>query len=180
LILSGAPLQNSLLELWALFNWITPGKLGSREAFEAQFSMPIRQGGYTNASAVDSAVARQRCVALRAVIAPYLLRRLKTEVAKGKALPPKTEHVLFCRLSDAQIEAYKNVITSNGVRDIVRGGRKAFGAISLLRQICNHADLARSSVEYDTANGAVEDFGAPERSGKLLVLREILPLWHAQ
>ena len=44
-LLTGAPLQNSLLELWALFDWIMPGKLGSRFAFDEMFSIPIKQGG---------------------------------------------------------------------------------------------------------------------------------------
>ena len=55
------------------------------------------------------AVARQRCVALRQIVAPFLLRRLKLEVEQGKALPPKTEEILFCPLTEDQIAAYLDV-----------------------------------------------------------------------
>ena len=49
-ILSGSPLQNNLRELWSLFDFVFPGKLGTLPVFVSQFAVPITQGGYTNAS----------------------------------------------------------------------------------------------------------------------------------
>ena len=50
IIMSGSPIQNRLSELWSLFDFIFPGKLGVLPVFQAQFSIPIQVGGYTNAS----------------------------------------------------------------------------------------------------------------------------------
>ena len=53
LILSGSPLQNNLKELWSLFDFIYPGKLGTLPVFMAEFSVPITSGGYANATDVQ-------------------------------------------------------------------------------------------------------------------------------
>ena len=53
LILSGSPVQNNLKELWSLFDFIFPGKLGTLPVFMQQFSVPIVQGGYANASQIQ-------------------------------------------------------------------------------------------------------------------------------
>lgn len=50
LILTGSPMQNNLQELWSLFDFIVPGKLGTQQVFADHFATPIIQGGYTNAS----------------------------------------------------------------------------------------------------------------------------------
>ena len=48
--MTGAPIQNRLAELWSLFDFVFPGKLGTLPVFQAQFAVPIQVGGYTNAS----------------------------------------------------------------------------------------------------------------------------------
>ncbi len=53
IILSGSPIQNSLKELWSLFDFVFPGKLGTLPDFMAHFSVPIVQGGYANATEVQ-------------------------------------------------------------------------------------------------------------------------------
>ena len=50
-IMSGSPIQNRLTELWSLFDFVFPGKLGTLPVFRAQFALPIQFGGYANASA---------------------------------------------------------------------------------------------------------------------------------
>ena len=50
IILTGTPIQNQLSELWSLFDFIFPGKLGTLPVFQAQFAVPIKVGGYTNAT----------------------------------------------------------------------------------------------------------------------------------
>lgn len=50
-IMSGSPIQNRLAELWSLFDFVFPGKLGTLPVFRAQFTLPIQFGGYANASA---------------------------------------------------------------------------------------------------------------------------------
>lgn len=53
LILSGSPLQNNLKELWSLFDFVYPGKLGTLPDFMEQFAVPITHGGYANATQVQ-------------------------------------------------------------------------------------------------------------------------------
>ncbi|KIY91715.1 DNA excision repair protein ERCC-6 [Monoraphidium neglectum] len=96
LVLSGSPIQNRLQEMWSLFDFIFPGKLGTLPVFTAQFAIPITVGGYVNASTLQArrgmlVQAAYRCaVVLRDLISPYLLRRLKKDVL-GDSLPQKTE-----------------------------------------------------------------------------------------
>lgn len=53
IILSGSPIQNRLTELWSLFDYVFPGKLGTLPVFQAQFAIPIQIGGYSNASRIQ-------------------------------------------------------------------------------------------------------------------------------
>lgn len=53
LILSGTPMQNSLKELWSLFDFVFPGRLGALPVFLREFGVPITQGGYANATEVQ-------------------------------------------------------------------------------------------------------------------------------
>lgn len=93
LILSGSPLQNNLKELWSLFDFVFPGKLGTLPDFMEHFSVPITIGGYANASQVQVATAYKCACVLRDTINPYLLRRMKSDVGEALALPRKSEQV---------------------------------------------------------------------------------------
>jgi SNF2 family DNA or RNA helicase len=57
IIMSGSPIQNHLTELWSLFDFVFPGKLGTLPVFRAQFALPIQIGGYANASAMQASIA---------------------------------------------------------------------------------------------------------------------------
>ena len=97
LIMSGSPIQNSLTELWSLFDFVLPGKLGTLPVFKEQFELPITIGGYANASTMQVETAYRCSVVLKGLIGPYLLRRLKRDV--GTSLPDKTEQVRVIMLS---------------------------------------------------------------------------------
>ncbi|KAI4813286.1 hypothetical protein KUCAC02_024620, partial [Chaenocephalus aceratus] len=92
-ILSGSPMQNNLKELWSLFDFVFPGKLGTLPVFMEQFSVPITMGGYSNASPVQVQTAFKCACVLRDTINPYLLRRMKADVKDNLSLPDKNEQV---------------------------------------------------------------------------------------
>ena len=86
--LTGTPVENRLTDLWSQMQFVEPGLLGSREAFEERYSQPIANGD------------ELRAAELRQRIRPFLLRRKKAQVALD--LPPRTELVERCELSDAE------------------------------------------------------------------------------
>ena len=75
------------------------------------------------------------------MLKPYLLRRRKDDSAVALQLPEKTEHVLFCRLSDCQRSIYKDLLRSPEIEAVLEKRLTAFRAITTLRKLCNHPAL---------------------------------------
>jgi DNA excision repair protein ERCC-6 len=198
--LSGTPIQNDLNELWSLFDFVFPGRLGTLPAFEQEFADPIKRGGYSNASPMQVQVAYRCALILKDLINPYLLRRLKKDIKEMKRMPGKKEQVLFCRLTNRQRMLYESFLQSDLVKNIMKGSVQLLGAITTLRKICNHPDLVcppnKASFDsflqkgffdendfndYSDDEGSIdEEESLANRSGKLEVLAKILPLWHKQ
>uniref|UniRef100_A0A3P8XY97 DNA excision repair protein ERCC-6 n=1 Tax=Esox lucius TaxID=8010 RepID=A0A3P8XY97_ESOLU len=184
-ILSGSPMQNNLKELWSLFDFVFPGKLGTLPIFMEQFSVPITMGGYSNASAVQVQTAYKCACVLRDTINPYLLRRMKADVKANLSLPDKNEQVLFCRLTEEQREVYQRFLDSKEVYQMLNGDMQVFSGLIALRKICNHPDLFSGGPKI--LRGIPEDqltedehFGYWKRSGKLMVVESLLRLWFKQ
>ncbi|KAK9095398.1 hypothetical protein Scep_026867 [Stephania cephalantha] len=173
IIMTGAPIQNKLTELWSLFDFVFPGKLGVLPIFEAEFAVPISVGGYANATPLQVSTAYRCAVVLRDLIMPYLLRRMKADV--NAHLPKKTEHVLFCSLTAEQRSVYRAFLASSEVEQIFDGNRNSLYGIDIMRKICNHPDLLER--EHASHN---PEYGNPERSGKMKVVAEVLKVWKDQ
>lgn len=194
LVVTGSPMQNNLQELWSLFDFMSPGLLGTLNAFSDHFASPITQGGYTNASKLQEASALSLATVLKDTITPYMLRRTKAQVKDHLKLPDKKEQVLFCSLSDEQKDLYKSYLLSNAVRGILdkecRFGdpvrARILVALCILRKICNHPDLYICQVDEDLPVDAslptdvVHSFGYWKRAGKMVVINSLLKIWKKQ
>lgn len=133
LALTGTPIENRLQELWSLFHFLCPGLLQGLSEFRSRYELPISKG-----SAVAATQLRQR-------IKPFVLRRMKKEVAPE--LPPRTNIVLRCTLSEDEKRLYEAIRISTQ-KEIVRAlaeGRfntmTALEALLRLRQAACHSGL---------------------------------------
>lgn len=132
LTLSGTPVENRLDELWSQFHFLNRGLLGGRQDFQERYEQPIKSG---------QPEAAER---LRERIRPFILRRSKGQVAPE--LPPRTERVLHCELSDAERLVYDTVraATLNDVVARLEAGGNVMAALEALlrlRQACCHSGL---------------------------------------
>ncbi|KAG7381116.1 hypothetical protein PHYPSEUDO_006442 [Phytophthora pseudosyringae] len=152
LLLTGTPLQNNLLELWALMHFLMPHVFASRKEFSYWFQNPLAlmvENGSDPTQSGDNGVegGKDLVTQLHGIIRPFVLRRLKKDVAKQ--LPGKFEHVITCQLSRRQRFLYEDFISRSSTRRAMFGRGKGRGAnfmsmmnvLMQLRKVCNHPDL---------------------------------------
>ena len=147
--LTGTPVENHLGEMWALFDFLNPGLLGDDVAFRASYRQPIEQRGDEN-----------RLTALRDLTAPYILRRMKRDVARE--LPPKTEISRSVDLRGRQRELYEQirVAAHADVRRAIRTKGLAASALPILdalmklRQACCDPRLVAMESARDVEGSA--------------------------
>lgn len=184
ILLSGSPIQNNLRELWSLFDFVCPGRLGTLPVFTEEFAQPIENGNVMGATEPKVAAAYQCAVALRELTEPCILRRTKAECMDILHLPAKQEQVLFCHLTHEQYQLYVQFLETEQVRRAksISSDRKVLGAVffalSVLRKLCNHPDLLVKSSASDDSSEAQADLWDFKKSGKMKVLSEILKVWH--
>jgi len=135
LLLTGTPLQNSLMELWSLLHFLMPHIFRSRKEFSYWFSNPLSSMVEGNRGINSDLIGR-----LHSIIRPFLLRRLKKDVAKQ--LPAKYEHIVFCKLSKRQLHLYEEFMSRSSTRVMLTGGFMGMmNVLMQLRKVCNHPDL---------------------------------------
>ena len=136
LLLTGTPLQNSLMELWALMHFLMPHIFRSRTEFSYWFSNPLNSMVEGNSSVSGGFIRR-----LHGIMRPFILRRLKKDVAKQ--LPGKFEHIVPCPLSRRQQHLYEEFMSRSSTRAALSGGAfmGMMNVLMQLRKVCNHPDL---------------------------------------
>jgi superfamily II DNA or RNA helicase len=151
--LSGTPVENRIGDLWSIFDFLNPGLLGSGKAFST-FTKRL------------SSQAHNPYLPLRALVRPYILRRLKTDKAVIADLPDKTELKAFCQLTRKQAALYRQAVDDLATQLERADGMKRRGVVlaSLMRlkQICNHPSQWLGDGSWSEAD-----------SGKLARLGEI-------
>jgi len=134
--ITGTPVENRLRDLWAVFDFLAPGYLGSETEFQRHFGDPIERQG--SRKAVELLSRRTR---------PFLLRRLKKQVANE--LPEKLPKPLRCELTKQQRDLYRAVLERDleaaiqavGGRKLSLGNPHIFAILTRLKQICCHPGL---------------------------------------
>ncbi|BFZ18188.1 hypothetical protein BsWGS_21227 [Bradybaena similaris] len=136
LLLTGTPLQNSLMELWSLMHFLMPNVFQSHSEFKEWFSNPLT-GMIEGSQEYNENLVRR----LHKVLRPFLLRRLKNEVEKQ--MPQKFEHVVMCRLSKRQRYLYDDFMSQTKTRETLATGHfmSVINILMQLRKVCNHPDL---------------------------------------
>lgn len=162
LLITGTPLQNNLMELWSLLNFLLPDVFSQSEDFESWFK--------GKGDEAQEQVVQQ----LHKVLRPFLLRRVKSDVEKS--LLPKKEINVFVGLTDMQRKWYKSLLEKdidavNGVGSKKEGKTRLLNIVMQLRKCCNHPylfDGAEPGPPYTTDEHLVFN------SGKMIILDKLL------
>ena len=155
LVLTGTPLENSVLDLWSIFDFLMPGYLGTAPDFRERYELPIVRG---KDAASQGRLARR--------LRPFLLRRLKTEVAPD--LPARLEQVSLCELTPEQRSLYqqlieasrKEILDSVGAQGLAKSRMLILTTLLRLRQVCCDLRLLQlENTNAQTASGKMDLFG---------------------
>ena len=157
IMLTGTPLLNKLVDLWALISWSTQEKiLGSRKFFKSVYQEPIEIARQKGAFNCQIAKGNQMAEKLKELTEPFILRRTKESVTKDSrvaiksekenkvncaifpTLEKKNDFVCWCYLSDFQMQLYNDFLTLPETKYILNSKRSGLAEINVLKQICNH------------------------------------------
>ena len=150
LILTGTPVENGTMDLWSQMNFINTGLLGNQNMFKKQFLLPIEKK-----NDMDKAAK------LHAMIKPFIMRRLKTQVATD--LPEKVINVKYSSMTESQEKAYEEIksyyrekiVSELSVPGLKNQQFTLLRGLTQLRQIANHPRLTNK--DYVGDSGKLED-----------------------
>lgn len=185
LILSGTPIQNNVLELWSLFDFLMPGFLGTEKMFQDRFAKPIAASRFSKSSSKEQEAGALAIEVLHKQVLPFLLRRLKEEVLDD--LPPKILQNYYCDLSDLQKKLFEDFTRKESKTIAEKAGsadkeakQHIFQALQYMRKLCNspalvmkesHKQYASIQAQLARQNSSLTD---PVHAPKLTALRDLL------
>lgn len=141
--LTGTPIENRLMDLWSLFNFLNPGLLGTRSGFRKEFEIPVQR---------DNDIRKTRI--LKKLVEPFILRRLKTDKNIIHDLPDKIEQKVYCELTKEQASLYQSIVNDveanlDNTQDTSEHKMIFLSALLRLKQCCNHpAQLLQDGSEF--------------------------------
>ena len=185
LILSGTPIQNNVLELWSLFDFLMPGFLGTEKVFLERFAKPIAASRFSKSSSKEQEAGALAIEALHKQVLPFLLRRLKEEVLND--LPPKILQNYYCDLSDLQKRLFEDfakkerkALADEAGSDSKEAKQHIFQALQYMRKLCNspalvvkedHKQYTAIQQQLAKSNSSLADIS---HAPKLSALRDLL------
>lgn len=165
IFLTGTPVQNDLSEFYMMVDSVNQGVLGSKKAFTRELEIPIARGRQPAASPEDVEQGEECSRELVRLTSPFILRRTADVLAKY--LPMKTEYVLLCKPTQAQVALYRHVLGSPAFHAASLGNSEcSLQLITLLKKVCNSPALLKGKVDID---------GTPEASPSHAALLASIP-----
>ncbi|XP_024019223.1 TATA-binding protein-associated factor BTAF1 isoform X2 [Morus notabilis] len=199
LILSGTPIQNNVMDLWSLFDFLMPGFLGTERQFQATYGKPLLASRDPKCSAKDAEAGALAMEALHKQVMPFLLRRTKDEVLSD--LPEKIIQDRYCDLSPVQLKLYDQFSGSHVRQEIssmvkgsgdtgqgssvsTKASSHVFQALQYLLKLCSHPLLVLGEKIPDSisclfsdqppSSDIISELHKTCHSPKLVALQEIL------
>lgn len=170
LLVTGTPLQNSMVELWSLLHFLMPAKFPDYREFLQKYGPPGGEDGQQDG--VQGEEAGKRLDKLHKILKPHLLRRMKRDVERS--LPAKTERILRVELSKEQKHLSKLVITRNYKELACQ--TKNIGSLNNilieLKKVCNHPHLLGVATADSASVGSLEKIISS--SAKMALLDELM------
>lgn len=145
-ILSGTPIQNDLSEFFMMVDFVNPDLLGSFKTFTKEFEIPIVKSRQPSASKKDLEKGEAKSQKIASLTSSFILRRT-TDILLNY-LPSKTEYVLLCRPTAAQVSTYQHVLACPALQGAL-GNAETLQLITLLKKVCNSPSLLNGNILSD-------------------------------
>ncbi|MXV50559.1 DEAD/DEAH box helicase family protein [Pedobacter sp. HMF7647] len=174
IVITGTPFENNTFDIYGQLSFACPGLLGSKYYFKNVFFLPI-----------DQFDDKLRAAELQARIRPFILRRTKEEV--DSQLPEKTEIVLYCKMKEEQRKIYngyekefRDFVSATTGDELRKSSMNVLKGLTLLRQICNSAQLPARDKVTTAASGKIEtlmeQIVGKQKQHKILVFSQFVSM----